>query len=109
MKQKLMIKLTILVLVVAISGCAHSSRILTGDPRPQLSEDGVKVYSSMPKNAEEIAIVNGVDAWLQRNNRALFEMKKQAAKLGANGLVIEKSQLSGWTGAQITGKAIFVH
>jgi hypothetical protein len=55
------------------------------------------------------AIVNGVDAWLQLNHRAVSEMKKQAARVGANGLLIENSNLSGWTGAQVTGKAVYVH
>ncbi len=106
--KKLSLLLSILVSTF-VFGCAHSSRIVTGNPRPSLSEDSVKIYSSMPKRAEEIAIVNGVDAWLQLNHRAVSEMKKQAARVGANGLLIENSNLSGWTGAQVTGKAVYVH
>jgi hypothetical protein len=79
--------------VVAVSGCT-SSTLLVGNRRPETSPKAVKVYYRQPAKFEEIAIVDtdstGSLAFTGtgRMNLAVERAKKEAAKVGANGLLI---------------------
>jgi hypothetical protein len=89
-------RLSILVALVALAACtAPQSFVLTGTARPPISPAEVKIYSRPPPTFEEIAILNAssnsvfspggqstVDKVIQR-------LKEQAAKLGANGIILE--------------------
>jgi hypothetical protein len=96
MDDKAMIRLVLAsVLAMGFAGCAPSSHILVGTARPAIPPSDVKVYLQPPPTFEQIAILNAsansmfgtggqgsVDKVIQR-------LKEQAAKLGANGIVLE--------------------
>jgi hypothetical protein len=92
--------------VAMLCACAASvSTIVTGKERPAISPGAVKVYSSPPQKFEDVAIVSGTargggTAQGQTNN-VLDGLKKAAAKLGANGILIASA------GAQNAGAVVF--
>jgi len=82
-------------LAVGLAACAPSSHILIGTVRPPIPPSEVKIYLQPPPSFEPIAILNAsansvfgtggqgsVDKVIQR-------LKEQAAKLGANGIILE--------------------
>ena len=112
-----------------ICSCATGSYIITGTTRDPISFEDVVLYLEEPKNYETIGIVNAKSGagWDQQGSMdyAIEELKKQAAKLGANGVLItatgsENSTTVGGHGTgylyavpvnaqTVTGKAIYVH
>ena len=86
---------TLLVVVVAavLVGCASGSALVVGQTRPAIEDySSVKVLTEMPDGAEQIAIVKASSnmGWSQQQSLdyAVEELKKQAAKVGANAVVI---------------------
>jgi hypothetical protein len=92
-----MIRLITLAIMLAmgLSACAPSSHIVVGTVRPPISPSEVKIYLKPPPTFDEVAILNAsadsvfgtggqgtVDKVIQR-------LKEQAAKLGANGIILE--------------------
>ena len=78
-----------LITVVALSGCAIGTHIVTGTQRPPIPVEQVKLYATPPAQYEVIGIVNarGSGQMQRHMNRAVAELKRQAAGLGANVLV----------------------
>ena len=80
---------------VLLAGCAASSHVLVGTARPPISPDQVKIYLHPPAKYEEIAIIDassrGSPAFTdqQKMNKAIARLKDEAAKLGANGILLE--------------------
>jgi hypothetical protein len=80
--------------VLAIAACATSLVTLTGVARAPVSPDQVRVYTTAPASFEEVALLRasrksvgaGGEAAIEK---VIDEMKLQAAKLGANGLLLE--------------------
>ena len=79
-----------------IAGCAASSHVLVGTARPPISPDQVKIYLHAPAKYEEVAVIDassrgGEPAFTeqQKMNRVIDRLKNQAAKLGANGVLLE--------------------
>jgi hypothetical protein len=93
----LMKSLRVLALAVgaaAICACAASvSTIVTGKERPEIDSGQVKVYSSPPKKYEDIAIISGSGGSggtaRRQTTNVIVELREAAAKLGANGILIE--------------------
>lgn len=92
-----MIRLITLATIFAmgLAACAPSSHILVGAARPPISPSEVRIYPQPPPTFEQIAILSAsansmfgtggqgsVDKVIQR-------LKEQAAKLGANGIILE--------------------
>jgi hypothetical protein len=79
----------------ALVACATSSQVLTGAPRTPVSPSAVRVYTQAPPKFEEIAALSAsrksvTSAGGERAiARMIEEMRAQAAKLGANGLLLE--------------------
>jgi hypothetical protein len=82
-------------LLAALAACANSTQVLTGTPRSAIPVGEVRVYTQAPPRFEEIA-----DFAASRNSvsaasgeraiaRMIESMRIQAAKLGANGLLLE--------------------
>jgi uncharacterized protein YbjQ (UPF0145 family) len=75
-------------------GCTTSgSALMTGTARPPFQDfTSVAILTEMPDGAEQIAIVkaSSADGWNQQQSLdyAVEELKKQAAKVGANAVVI---------------------
>jgi hypothetical protein len=88
MKLTLILLATVSFLAV---GCVTGSHILTGSSRPALLPDSVKVYTAVPTHAEVIGIVSSQSRGRPgqgSTDACIRELKIQAAKIGANGLVL---------------------
>lgn len=114
--------------ILFITSCASGSYILTGEKRPPIKPEAVKLYTSPPQEYETIAIVNASSdsGWTQQGDMdyAVAELKKQAARLGANGIILgnvgESTSssagvhsngivyVSSSTAQTISGKAVYV-
>jgi hypothetical protein len=88
--------LPLLALVVLLLGaCASGSAIVTGDTRSPIASEQVKLYLDPPAAFEVIGLVNASSdaGWTDQGSQdyAIQELKKQAAKLGANGVLLVSS------------------
>ena len=98
--------------------------MVTGTQRPETSPESVVIYTESPVNYEVIGIVTASSdsGWTNQGSLdyALTEIKKQAAKIGANGILLEdvtQTTTGGVysygmyvpsTSQNLTGKAIYV-
>lgn len=90
------IRNTLLAITLAIgaSGCVSSS-VLIGTARPPIDPDQVKLYVDPPARFEKIAILesNSDASWAitaqQKTNKAVQRLKIEAAKYGANGILVQ--------------------
>jgi hypothetical protein len=82
------------VAILILAGCA-SSHVLVGTVRPPISPDQVKIYLHPPEKYEEVAIIDassrGSPAFTdqQKMDKAIARLREEAAKLGANGILLE--------------------
>lgn len=102
--------------VLLLSGCATGSGVVTGKTRPQIDFMQVKVLLQPPPNHEVIGLVEarsmGGFSDQEKQNYALEELKKQAAAIGANAIVLTSSGAESTTGGtfikQPYGGGVFV-
>jgi hypothetical protein len=85
-----------LCLGVFVAGCATGSAVVTGQKRPPISPDSVRLYSSPPQQPyEEVGIISANSYWSWAWNEqakmdtATREIRAKAAKLGANGIILK--------------------
>jgi len=113
---------------MSLVACASGSTIVTGTTRTPLDPSQVKLYLELPAKYEIIGIVNASSdaGWTEQGSQdyAVQELKTQAAKLGANGVLLETTgertstavggHGTGYiytfpvTAKTVSGKAIFV-
>ena len=94
--------LLLLVLAAVLTGCASGSALVTGQTRPAIEDHtAVSILTEMPEGAEKIAIVKASSdsGWTQQDSLdyAVDELKKQAAKVGANAVVLTGRDTSSQT------------
>lgn len=81
--------------VLMIAACASGSAIVTGNKRTPVAPQQVKIYLEPPANFEVIGLVNASSdaGWTEQGSMdyAVEELKKQASKLGANGVLLVSS------------------
>jgi hypothetical protein len=83
---------------VLLAGCSTSSHVLVGTARAPISPDAVQVYMQPPARYEPIASINASSSGSfaitsqQNMDKALSRMKTEAAKLGANGILLQGVQ-----------------
>lgn len=81
-----------LALAATLSGCGGTSTVMMGDARPAIDPSQVKVYRQAPPDAVEIAQLestSGVGFGTQGQTDAVIaRLKREAAALGANGVVL---------------------
>lgn len=81
-----------LLFALALSACA-SSALVTGTPRPPIDPSQVRVYyAAPPVPYEEVALLetkSGALTYGEQNkmNSVVAKLRKEAAKLGANGVL----------------------
>jgi hypothetical protein len=84
--------LLVCVLLASISGCATGSAVVTGEARTPIDPSQVKIYLDPPSEYETIGLVEAssdVEFSSQAaQDRAIDELRKQAAKIGANGVLL---------------------
>jgi len=121
-------KFILLLSVILLTGCASGSSIVVGEVRKAIDPNQVKLYLEIPLVYETIGIVTASSdaGWTEQDSvdYAVDELKNQAAKLGANGVLIESTGsqnstvIGGYetgflyaipvTEKSVTGKAIYV-
>jgi hypothetical protein len=83
-----------LVVPLLIIACAPSSHILIGTPRPAISPADVRVFTTPPPQAEQIALLDAHSDSVfgpggqKAIDKVIDRLKTQAAQLGANGIVL---------------------
>lgn len=80
------------VFVLLSCSTAKGTTLITGQTRPAITPTEVKLYLEPPTKYETIALIEAscdVDTTAQKaQDMVIDELKKQAAKLGANGVLI---------------------
>lgn len=80
--------------VLAMSAGCASSHVLIGQARPAISPAQVKLYVRTPAKYQEIALLHASDRGAFgitdqiRMNKVIARLKKEAAELGANGILL---------------------
>ena len=90
-------------------GCATSSHVMIGKARPPISPESVRVYLQPPPQYEEIAALDATSQGSmaitsqQNMDKAIARLKEEAAKLGANGVLLQgvQDQQSGSIGTGV--------
>jgi hypothetical protein len=97
-----------------LAACSTSSHVLVGTTRPPISPESVKVYLEPPPKYDQIATLDatsqGSFAFTSQQNtdKAIERMKQEAAKLGANGILLPGVQdwQSGSIGAGVGNSTV---
>jgi hypothetical protein len=86
------------VAALALLACSTSSHVLVGTPRAPISPESVRIYTLPPPQYEQIAHLDassqGSFAITSQQNmdKAISRLKEEAAKLGANGVLLQTVQ-----------------
>jgi hypothetical protein len=88
------------VVAIVLAGCADGSALITGQTRNVIEDHtSVRILTAMPEGAEMIAIVKASSdaGWTQQESLdyAVDEIKRQAAEVGANAIVLTGTETSG--------------
>jgi hypothetical protein len=94
---------------IVLAACASSSHVLVGTARPPIAPESVKVYLQPPPKFEQIATIDATSQGSfaltsqQNMDKAIERMKQEAAKLGANGVLLQgvQDQQSGSIGTGV--------
>ncbi|HWH70432.1 MAG TPA: hypothetical protein VNT26_13680 [Candidatus Sulfotelmatobacter sp.] len=80
----------LLLLALLLTGCVTGAHLVTGKARASFAPDAVRIYQAIPPNAEVIGtvIAQSIGNDQRAMDRGVTELKRQAAQIGANGLVI---------------------
>ena len=92
-------KSIVLLIVMMLVGCVPVSHIIVGEARDPLSPSQVKIYSDFPEDYKKIALIDAgsnfafkdpaiLFTWQSKMNKVIERLKIEAAKLGANGVVM---------------------
>jgi len=92
-----------------LAACATTSHVITGKTRPPIDPSQVIVYSSPPAKYEEIAVINASSrssfsfGAQKKMDTVIERLKKEAALLGANGVLLQAtgSQAGGGVGVGV--------
>ena len=90
--------LPLLAIVLTLAGCSTSSHVLVGTPRPPIAPESVRIYLQLPEKYEEIATLSANSrgslaiTGQQNMDKAIERLKREAARLGANGVVLQTMQ-----------------
>jgi hypothetical protein len=85
---------TAILTALFVTGCATSSHTIVGQVRAPIDPGDVEIYTSPPRRYEEIALLDASSVGsLGRaseggTDEAIYRMKEDAAKLGANGVLL---------------------
>ena len=81
--------------LVCLVGCSTSSHVMIGKARPAISPESVRIYLQPPPQYEEVASLDATSQGSfaitsqQNMDKAMQRMKNEAAKLGANGILLQ--------------------
>jgi hypothetical protein len=98
--------LTLLSMAVVLMGCVHTNATVLNKSltRPPIAKDAVVIYSSaekVPGKYDEVALLNSRGDAGTTDERKMYEsMRSEAAKLGANGVILQETKDPG-TGSKV--------
>ena len=98
--------LALLSLAMILSACVHTNATVLNKSltRPPISKDAVVIYSSaekVPGKYDEVALLNSRGDAGSTDERKMYEsMRSEAAKLGANGVILQETKDPG-TGSKV--------
>ena len=78
-----------------LGGCSTSSHVMLGNARPPVSPESVRIYTQPPPQYEQIAHLDATSqasfaiTSQQNMDKAIARLKEEAAKLGANGVLLQ--------------------
>ena len=90
--------------VLLLVACATTSHVITGKTRTPIDPSQVTVYSSAPPNYEEIAVIDATSRSSlsfgdqKKMDAVIDRLKKEAASLGANGVLLQTTGSDGGGG-----------
>ena len=96
----------VLVVLALVTGCSTTSKVMLSPMRPALAAEQVRVYFSPPPGRYvEIAMLetsSGVFTYGEQNkmNSVLAKLRVEAAKLGANGVLVQGT-VNGYGGSSV--------
>ena len=83
---------TVLLLALALSACAGTSKVMLGQARPPVDPAQVQIYTTPPPGSIEIAQLESSSAvgfgTQGQTDAAVARLKREAASLGANGVIL---------------------
>lgn len=83
---------TLLLLAIALSACASTSKVMLGQARPAVDPAQVQIYTTPPPGSIEIAQLESSSAvgfgTQGQTDAAVARLKREAAALGANGVIL---------------------
>jgi len=89
------LSLLVVFAVIVLAGCTltRGSSVVIGTPRPPVDPATVKLYTELPAHYVKIALLSADsrnDFASQQNltNAAIDRLKREAAKVGANGILL---------------------
>ena len=104
--------LLVSLLAMSLAACVSGTALVTGTKRTPLDPGQVKLYREAPAKYEVIGIVSASSSpdWTAQGTQdfAVKELKNQAAKLGANGVLLESPEVFSFGMAKVSGTAVFV-
>ena len=94
-----MIKKFVILIVMFFIGCVPVSHIIVGDTREPIHPSNVEIYLDYPEQYEKIALIDAgsnfafkdpviLFDWQSKMDKTTERLKIEAAKLGANGILI---------------------
>ncbi|MDT3502319.1 hypothetical protein [Stenotrophomonas maltophilia] len=79
-------------MLLAAAGCASTSKVMLGRARAPIDPAQVQIYSTPPAGSQEIAQLESASAvgfgTQGQTDAAVARLKREAAALGANGVVL---------------------
>lgn len=79
-------------LALASAGCASTSKVMLGQARAPVDPATVQIYSTPPAGSQEIAQLESASAvgfgTQGQTDAAVMRLKREAAALGANGVIL---------------------
>src|SRR5690606_30497804 len=77
---------------LALAGCAGTSKVMLGQARPPIDPSQVQIYSVPPPGSQDVAQLEASSAvgfgTQGQTDAAVARLKREAAALGANGVVL---------------------
>ncbi|HAI45221.1 hypothetical protein D3C87_571140 [compost metagenome] len=78
--------------LLAVAGCASTSKVMLGQARAPVDPASVQIYSTPPAGSVEIAQLESSSAvgfgTQGQTDAAVMRLKREAAALGANGVIL---------------------
>ena len=85
-------RIAVLAPLLAVTACASTHKVMLGAARPAIAPSQVQVYQVPPKRYTEIARIDASSAagfgTQGQTNAAIDRLVQEAAKLGANGVLL---------------------